>query len=96
MRNGRELRETLADLKSQSDNEIAEGYAMSISFPKDSSQFGSEFTERLTMNISVEMDAALTLLEEALGKDRSKTVRWCIEQVLTEAIAQDFIKPLKR
>lgn len=63
---------------------------MAISFP-DESQFGSDYTEKLTMMITPQMSKALEQLSDVLGKDRSKTVRWCLEQVLKEAIEQGKI-----
>lgn len=64
---------------------------MSIMFPDTGEYFGNDLEVRLNIMISSEMEKSLDQLGAVLGRDRSKTVRWCLEQMLKEAIAQGKI-----
>lgn len=63
---------------------------MAISFPDDS-MFDSKFDTKLTLMISADMKESLDELGVVLNRDISKTVRWCLEQILREAISQGKI-----
>jgi metal-responsive CopG/Arc/MetJ family transcriptional regulator len=63
---------------------------MPIEFPNET-LFSAEGEEKVSLRLPEDMMFSLTELGELLGYDRSKMIRWCIEQVLREAIEQGKI-----
>lgn len=56
--------------------------------------FSSDVQEKVSVHMRKDMAEFIDELAKLKGfNDRSKTVRWCIEQVAKEAIAQGIIKP---
>lgn len=56
------------------------------------SLFRSKQDEKISLKIPADMAQALDQLGEVMGMDRSKTVRWCLERILLEAVDQKKIK----
>lgn len=63
---------------------------MKIRFPTQ--LFVSE-SEKVSLLLPKDMLIAVDRLGEIMGMDRSKTIRWSVEQVLKEAIDQGKITP---
>lgn len=62
-----------------------------IQFPVQ--MFRGTAEQKVSFMLPDQMVKAIDQLSEALGfKDRSKTIRWCLEQILKEAIDQGQIK----
>jgi predicted transcriptional regulator len=62
---------------------------MKIRFPVQ--LFGTSPEKKISILLPETMLSAVDRLAEVLGLDRSKTIRWSIEQVLKEAIEQGKI-----
>lgn len=59
--------------------------------------FRSKTEAKLSLKVPDDMATAIDQLGEVLGlNDRSKTIRWCLDQVLGEAIEQGKIPAPKR
>lgn len=68
---------------------------MAIDFGKD--LFTSEIETKISLKIPADMDEFLETISQLKGLgDRSKTIRWCIEQVAKVAIEQGVFPPKKQ
>lgn len=58
--------------------------------------FKSETEEKISVKVRSDMATFIDELAKIKGfNDRSKTIRWCIEQVAKEAIDQGLLPPAK-